>query len=276
MLHFHKRARSQFVVLPPSGSAIPSSFRGIEVDNYRHVSLLAQMQRLRGKVYLEDGAIRSQDLTPDGRHQLADDASAWHVLSLGEDGRVRACLRYLDERVSSGFSGLWVSHTALARCPRFGWKLRMAVESKMADTRAKRLGFGSVGGWAAAPDHRRSIEPVAIILATYGLLELLGGCLGFATATFRHHSASMLRRIGLNPLLWRGDELPPYYDPKYGCEMEVLEFDSRVPNPKYLPAVQELIDTLIYAPVICREEVLAPLETVAAGQTAPRFMAAVA
>jgi len=276
MLHFHGRARNQFVVLPPSGVAIPSTFRAIEVNSYRHVSLLSQMQRLRGKVYLDDGAIRSQDLTPDGRHQLADDASAWHVLSLGEDGRVRACLRYLDERLSSGFSGLWVSHTALARSPRFGWKLRMAVEAKMADTRATRLGFGSVGGWAAAPDHRRTLEPVAIILATYGLLELLGGCLGFATATFRHHSASMLRKIGLNPLLWGGDELPPYYDPKYGCEMEVLEFDSRFPNPKYQTAVRELSDTLLHSPVICREEVLAPLDNAPAIQTAPRFMAAVA
>ena len=233
------------------------------------------MQRLRGKVYLEDGAIRHEDLTPDGRHVLADDSSAWHVLSMGEDGRVRACLRYLDERFSSGFSNLWVSHTALARCPRLGGKLRMAVESKMATARAVRVGFGSVGGWAAAADHRRTMEPVAIILATYGLLELLGSCLGVATATFRHHSAGILRKIGLNPMLWRGDELPPYYDPKYGCQMEVLEFDSRYPNPKYLPVVQELIDVLSYSPVICREETPTPIETVAT-RPAPRFMAAVA
>ena len=236
---------------------------------------MAQMQRLRGKVYLEDGAIRPEDLTPDGRHYMADDSSAWHVLSLGEDGRVRACLRYLDERFSTGFSGLWVSHTALARCPRAGWKLRMAVESKMAAARSTRRGFGSVGGWAAAADHRRTLEPVAIILAMYGLLELLGGCLGVATATFRHHSSTMLRKIGLNPLNWSGDALPPYYDPKYGCQMEVLEFDSCAPNPRYLAAVQELSETLLDSPIICREEVLAPLDAVAT-QNVPRFMAAVA
>ncbi len=73
----------------------------------------------------------AQDLTSDGRHRLVDDDSGWHILSLGEDGQVTACLRYLDERHSAGFRGLWVSHSALARCPRQGWKLRMAVQSRM-------------------------------------------------------------------------------------------------------------------------------------------------
>jgi hypothetical protein len=275
MFHFHCRTRQSFVVLPPTGSATPGAFRQIEFDTRRHSSLLASMQRLRGKVYLEDGAISAEDLTPDGRHLLADDAAAWHVLSLHEDGRVRACLRYLDERHSSGFRGLWVSHTALARCPQSGWKLRMAVESKMASARAAHLGFGSVGGWAAAPEQRRTMEPVAIILATYGLLELLGSCLGVATATFRHHSTGILRKIGLNPLSLGGDVLPPYYDSKYGCQMEVLEFDSRSPNPKYLSAVREFSESLMHASVICREEVQVPLEAPAA-HAAPRFMAAVA
>ena len=254
MFSNYSRMSSQFVVLPPPGAKVPRIFQRIEVDNRRHNILLARMQRLRGRVYLDDGAIRDQDLTPDARHRLPDDDFAWHVLSVGEGGQVTACLRYLDERNSGSFRGLWVSHSALASCPRQGWKLRMAVQSKMEWARATRLGFGSVGGWAAAPNHRRTLEPVSIILATYGLLELLGGCLGVATATFRHHSATILRKIGLNPLTWGGDEIAPYFDPKYGCQMEMLEFDSRFPNPKYRAAVEEFSAALSRSAVVACEE----------------------
>jgi hypothetical protein len=114
-----------------------------------------------------------------------------------------------------------------------------------------RIGFGEVGGWAVAEDYRRTLEPLRIILATYALLELLGGCVGVATATSRHSSATMLRRIGLHSLQSDGVDLPPYYDPQYSCEMEVLRFDSRYPNPKYREWVDQLASYLIAAPVVC-------------------------
>ena len=276
MFHFHSRTRNQFVVLPPAGLRVPRIFRRIEFDDQRHSRLLAGMQRLRGKTYLDDGAIRREDLTPDGRHQTPADEHAWHVLSVDGDGKVQTCLRYLDETNSSSFRGLWVSHAAMAHCPRQGWKLRKAVESTMQRARDTRLGFGSVGGWAAAPEERRTLAPVAIILATYGLLELLGGCIGLATATFRHHSATILRKIGLNPLSWRGTALPAYYDPQYGCEMEILEFDSGRPNPKYRDAVEQFTAALSLAPVICRESISAPGEIAPSFAYAPKMMAAVA
>jgi hypothetical protein len=232
------------------------------------------MQRLRGKTYLEDGAIGPNDLTADGRHETPADEHAWHVLSVDSEGKVGACLRYLDERNSSGFGGLWVSHAAMARCPRQGWKLRMAVESKMRRAHAGRLGFGSVGGWAAAPEERRTMQPVAVILATYALLELLGGCIGVATATFRHQSAAILRKIGLSPITWRGNELPPYFDPQYGCDMEILEFDSSRPNPKYREAVERFGEQLSSAPVICTESAAHSIECASAGITRRKSAAA--
>jgi hypothetical protein len=114
------------------------------------------------------------------------------------------------------------------------------------------MGFGEVGGWAVAESHRRTLEPVGILLATYGLLELLGGCLGVATATFRHSSSTILRKIGLSSLLAQGEELKPYFDPAYGCQMEVLRFDSRFPGAKYAGWVAELSNTLKDAAVVCR------------------------
>jgi hypothetical protein len=61
----------------------------------------------------------------------------------------------------------------------------------------------------------------------------------------------MLRRIGLGGMLSAGEELPTYYDPHYGCHMQVLQFDSRHPNPKYHAWVAELESDLMGARVVC-------------------------
>jgi hypothetical protein len=92
-----------------------------------------------------------------------------------------------------------------------------------------------------------------MVLATCGLFRRLGGCIGLATATVRHSSAGILRRIGLTPLTVDGVELPSYWDPHYQCEMEALRFDSDLPSPKYARAIDELSYRMEFAPVICRE-----------------------
>jgi hypothetical protein len=139
----------------------------------------------------------------------------------------------------------------------------------MERARQLKIGFGEVGGWAVAESHRGTLEPLRIILATYGLLQLRGGCVGIATATFRHSSATILRRIGLNSLSWDGAELPPYYDPKYRCDMEVLHFDSRFPNHKYRDSVSELTYALAASAVICRDSIKSTLKSVFHGFEIP-------
>jgi hypothetical protein len=249
--------QTQFVILPPAKAAMPGIFSNVHTDQNRHDRLLASMQRLRGSAYVTDGAIRPEDLTADGRHAVRVDEHSWHVLSLDRAGEVTACLRYVDESRAAGFENLWIRQAALARCPQQGNRFRSAVEREMMRARQMCMGFGEVGGWAVAESHRRTLEPVGILLATYGLLELLGGCVGVATATFRHASASILRKIGLSSLDSGGVELTPYFDPSYGCQMEVLRFDSRFPSSKYAGWVTELAAILRDAPVICRNGVAA-------------------
>jgi hypothetical protein len=93
--------------------------------------LLASMQRLRGTVYVNDGAIRPSDLTADGRHALRVDEHSWHVLSLNRTGQVSSCLRYTDKRRAASFENLWIRQAALARCPEQGDRFRSAVEREM-------------------------------------------------------------------------------------------------------------------------------------------------
>jgi hypothetical protein len=220
--------------------------------------MLSEAQKFRGSVYLEDGAILPEELTVDGRHSQAVDDVSWHVLLRSQTGRVCGCLRVFDETQAHGFEDLAISKSTVARCSNWGPSVRKAVETEMATARRQGLSFAEVGGWAIAPERRCTLDALRIILATYGLLELLGGFMGLATATCRHCSAAVLRRIGLSSLATDSREVPSYYDPQYRCEMEILRFDSRLPNPKYLAWVREFRSQLRGVPVIAAEASGAP------------------
>ena len=264
------RTRTRFVVLPPCGLRVSRQFRNVQYDSRHYDDLLAEMQRFRGEVYLSDGAIQKSDLV-NGRHRLNIDEHSWHVLSLDSGGRISACLRYLAHQNARSFDDLWVRDAALADCPRFGSQFRQAVEAEILHARERKLGFGEVGGWAVGEAFRRTLEPLRVILTSFALGQLLGGCTGVATATFRHGSADILRRIGLNPLQWDGAALPPYYDKRYGCQMEVLRFDTRSPNCKYQEAVTELSSALAQSPVICYDALGKDCGSVRNGLVPPLF-----
>jgi len=245
--------QSRFVILPPSWRAVKSTgFQNVRADNHGYDELLAEMQRLRGRIYLSDGAIQGRDLTHDGRHSLQIDEHSWHVLTMDAMGKVSGCLRFLEERLTNGFDDLWICHSALARCPVWGGRFRRAVETEIEKARSKRFSFGEVGGWAVAEDRRCTMDPLRMVLAACALFRLMGGCIGLATATVRHGSATILRRIGLSPLNVDGLEVPAYYDPQYGCHMEALRYDTDFPNSKYAAAINELCVELSQTPVICR------------------------
>ena len=52
-------ARS-FVLLAPNRRAVPARFHSVDVSPNRYQRLLGDMQRLRGRIYLEDGAIEPE------------------------------------------------------------------------------------------------------------------------------------------------------------------------------------------------------------------------
>jgi hypothetical protein len=256
-------AQTPIILLPPRDAAVPPVFQSVEPDIHLYSWLLAAIQRFRGSLYCQDGAVSKHELTADGRHVLPIDEKSWHVAALNAEGDVCGCLRFNDESSADDFNDLWLSKSSVARCPVLGKKLRPAVEREMERAKANGLRFGEVGGWAIAPERRRSTEALRIILATYALLELLGGCLGMATATLRHGSAGILRRIGLSSVIADGYPFPPYYDAQYDCEMELLQFDSRRANSKFTEWIVELSSFLRTALVVAASPVLRPAESIA-------------
>jgi hypothetical protein len=263
---FGDHVHDELVLLAPEGRSIPESFTRLSVDRNRHARRLSEAQRVRGGVYLADGAVQASQLTADGRHVQRADYDSWHLLAVDENGDVRGCARYRHLTGNVGFDDLGVRESWLARCEQWGLSLRAAVESEMVLARQRGMAFAEAGGWAIVPEKRCTTEALRIAMATYSLARILGGCVGISTATERHHSSSILRRIGGRSLACAGTELPPYYDPQYRCRMEVLRFDSNSPDTSCRRWVEQLSERLAGVSVVAAGE---PAESYYAPQPMP-------
>jgi len=227
--------------------------------------LVGAIQRLRGSVYLQDGAIESGQLRSDGRHVTPEDDRAWHLLVL-DGSRIAACVWYLQHDDVQSIEDLRVRNCPLAGDDGWRQTVRRAVERELACARREGLHYAELGGWAVAPRHRNTGEGLVLALAAYSLGRAFGGALGLTTATVRHASSTILRRLGGASLEAGGTAVPPYYDARYGCEMELLRFDSRYPNPKYDCVIDVLKHQLATVPVVACVEEASPVRS-----TSPAF-----
>jgi hypothetical protein len=242
--------RRQLMLLAPSDSNV-FAFRDVEVDPYRYHELLAEAQRLRGKAYLDMGALDPSQLSEDGRLVHAVDDQSWHLMTLDEAGHVIACLRYLVHPSSVPFSTLTIAHCALAKSATWGQKLRVAVEAELRRARARGCSYVEMGGWAITVSLRCTTEALRMIATAFALAQASGGALGITNANLEGCSASILRRIGGQRLTADGVELPSYTETEYkSFKTEILCFDSSKLNPRYKEWMQECLAHLHDVPVI--------------------------
>ena len=240
----------QRLVLLAPNAGIPAFFRNVEHDSQNHRRLVREMQQLRGRIYYEDGALGREQLTADGLHDTDEDHKSWHLLMVDRRQRVTGCAWYMEHPSSVQVEHLRVRNTPLARSSEWRKKLWQGVESELQRARREHLRYAEVGGWAVSEESRCTSEGLVLALAGYSLGRICGGCLGITTATVRHCSSSILRRIGGAPLSADGAPVPSYYDPRYGCEMEILRFDSRRPNPKFNDLIERLRERMASVPIV--------------------------
>lgn len=238
----------QMMLLAPSESAATGFFEEVSTCGSRFRDLIAELQALRGRIYLEEGAITHDQLTH-GRHTSDRDEGSWHLL-IFEGDRVCGCARYREYHGETRFSDLSVSESDLAQAPVWGAKLKASVEAELSLARRLRFPYVELGGWALTEEIRATAEALRMALASFGLARLLGGGVGISTATRRNCSATILRRMGGRSLEDKGVEIPAYYDSKFRCEMEVLRFYSWAPNPRYNLWIDGAASELRTIPVI--------------------------
>ena len=253
-----RRAIQGLLILAPPSSVLDTGFGHFRTDELQYNSLLREAQRLRGRVYLEDGAVDFREILPDGRLTHPDDERSWQLLVMNDEGAVAGCARYIPHDEGVAFSELGVARSALAHSRPWGASLRRAVEAERVKARHLGISFAEVGGWALSEELRYSSAAVEIFTNVCALAKFFGGAVAITTATFRHHSSSILRRLGGRALVnEEGIELPSYFDPQYNCEMEILRFDTDSPNPRHRPRIEECLRNLATVPAICATSITA-------------------
>jgi hypothetical protein len=243
-----------FQLLAPPKPGVAHNFSHPVKDEQLHDQFLSDMQRLRGSIYLKDGAIKPWELDDEGRFHMQADEHSWHLLLLDERKNAIGCARYLVHSSDVSYDRLRIAHSPLASDPTWGGKVRTAVEADLRRIRDARLNYVEVGGWALSEEWRGTRAALEILVGSYALGQLWGGCIGSCTATVRHSSSSMLRRLGGQSFEVAGEDLPSYNDPEYECVMELLRFDYRSPASRFLPLIHHLRSTLSKAPVVTPAE----------------------
>ena len=248
----------RLVLAAPPAVAIPLSFENVDFVAERRARLVRDVQRVRGSIYLEDGAIERNELTDDGLHKTAEDARSWHLLLLNAERRITACVWYLPHHIDASVDDLRVRNCPLTRLPRWRGNVLQAVQSDISRARSEGLQYAELGGWAVSKENRCAGDGLVLALAAYSLAAIFGGALGITTATVRHSSSTILRRLGGSYLPCGDGAVPSYYDPKYRCMMELLRFDSRAPNPKYAHLIEALGQQIAHAPLATDGTAFAP------------------
>jgi len=226
-------------LVPPLGGS-PAQVASARNDQTRaqHEALLREAQRLRGAIYAADGAIK---LTP-GMPEYVDplDRLSWHVVM--RDSRMKVCGAL---RVTFHEVNCTVSDLAISSCPLFcdaewhdrGW----AILSKFLH-RASELGVRVVeaGGWALEDSLRAGRKGALLALSGWALTRVLGGAMIIVLVTSRHGASRMTRFLGGREFSDERGPVPAYFDERYGCDMELIQFHSYRVNPIFEGVVQDL------------------------------------
>jgi hypothetical protein len=167
-----------------------------------------------------------------------------------EDNRIRGCARILVHPEHANFSDLRLSESTIAKSPEWKAPIRCAVEKEMEMGRISGVTLVEPGGWVLQKDLRGGPDAVGIALSAFAWSQLMGGSLAFVTASVKHGSASILKRLGGSLLTFAGTEIPRYFDSRYGCEMELLKIHTRGLNPRFESVMAPLRDALMVTPVL--------------------------
>lgn len=240
----------RFQLLAPPDARSSGLFSRLKKDEQAYRQCLASMQMLRGRIYLKDGAIQPWELDEDGRFYMRGDEQCWHFLLIDQEEKTVGCARYLVHPNTTQFESLRIAQSPIARHLEWGEKVRRAVEADLRRARELNMSYVEIGGWALSEEWRGTRAALEILVASYAMAQLWGGSLGSCTATVRHHSSSILRRIGGASLESAGEAVPPYHDPYYGCSMELLRFDSRAPAGRFVPLINQLKAKVANTPII--------------------------
>jgi hypothetical protein len=218
---------SRLVLLAPPNAK--PRFGLARSDSRRREQLFKRAAQLRGSIYLADGAIRDEDLSPEGCFWHPLDDSSWHMLMVDDDDEVVATLRLsmhpLDPASRKG--GLPHIGKSLDRNSENPWNSRLRAERFLAGLSLahgqKRPKFFIVGGWAADPAGGAGHAGAELALSVWAITRHTDAAGALCIATERHDAHGQLVRTGARPIPAVAKQ-EMYFDSDYGCKVGLLGF----------------------------------------------------
>jgi hypothetical protein len=245
----------RFCLLSPHYTEAAGRFPRAVLDAARHARILAELQRLRGRVYRAIDRVSASALTADGRQTCRFDELCWHLVAEDESGRTISCIRLLRHPgafdLARSLCGAFLNRME----PALRRQYAAALEALARRMREKGVEVVDASAVVAARNYpNKALGPVVITGVGATLAVCTGRFLAIAPA---HHTVSALyRRLGGEPLTLDGHVLPRFDDRVYRGEHEFLLVDySDTPRQPAgtLDTARELRDLLIRSPVVCRE-----------------------
>jgi hypothetical protein len=242
----------QFAILAPRRVRIPQSTGSTIRDEAAHRRLLREMQKLRQRVAFQEGVTGTGEPRSGQIREefMPGDDSSWHLLRLLQDGSVAGCARILVHSEDVLYTGLRLASMAIANSSAWSRHVREAVEADLNRARRCNLTMIEPGGWVVSEALRGTGAAVSLALGAFAWAQLLGDCIAFVTATVQHRSSAILRRLGGRSLEVRGEVIPHHFEPDWGCDMELLRFDTYSLNPRFGTALAALRSQLLSSPII--------------------------
>ncbi len=237
-------------VVAPRNAILPRQLTRVRIDPTAHRSRVSEIQRVRGQIYFEDGAIPETALDAQGRYGTEGDFDHWHVVVSDSTNNICGCVRLRLLSPDRDLSELHL-YQVLARLPedQKGRYLR-AADAHRRKALEDNVSFGEVSALALSKQFRRSSAGITLAVACWSLYRLLGNATPIGTSTLRHGWAERLQGLGGFPLKCGNDPLPPFYDDYFRCEMLLLGFDSRKIAPECEPLAEEILSHLLDSTIV--------------------------
>lgn len=239
-------------LLAPDPELIPRNFANVLEDTHLHTTLLDSVQQLRGKVYVADGAIPTASLDEQGRHYVASDRDCWHAVMRDGYGNIRAAIRmaiHFHHKGKVGLDDLQANQLVRRMHPSVGHRFGAALMEFIGDAQTAPC-FFETGGWVIDDGARKQTVAPVTVASVYALSRAVGGARGVGSATTRHESATILKRFGGFEIpCGKAETLAPFFDPSYGCDMQILGFASDRVSAVFEPTVRDIMHAFDAMPV---------------------------
>ncbi len=226
---------NHFLLLAPANARIPNVFSRVEENKQAHETWLKQAQQLRGRVYLEDGAITQDDLDNTGRHISRHDECSWHFLVLDAEEHLRGVMRcqfWYPQQKLPEISEMHL-YPLLERMKQpTREQYQNSIKAFIAAQQTKNC-FFEVAGLAVESSSQGITVGSMLGVSGYSIANLKDSGTAIAAATNRHNASRLFHKLGG----FGFENLTPFFDSRYGCEMEFIGFNSLEPAP----AIKEMI-----------------------------------